>query len=386
MLALLGISALVIDIGRVSVAAQQVQAVMDAAALAGAAKLPTQDDAEASLQRTILANNMLNPAWMVSCVPSNDVTYYAPGAIVPGYGTLEDEENAITVTGRAVVDYTFARIFGINSATVVRSATANARSGGSAGGEGIFFGNETGRLGRGIVISGSHHHINGTMHSNSRLKFTGSNHTVTGDVEYLHDLTVLGSGTVIEGDKVESTVQPWPVNFTWAQFANESFDYIINDDLRLDDDGATLAAGNYRIHGDIRIRGSDWYIHDSLFVVDDDVWVYGNGHVLENCTIVAQEEIVFLGSTDHYSPLVDGLFAMSIKNGNAAIRFSGSGSDTTGILFAPNGELSYTGSANELHRGALIANDLDINGSQGRFSGTGGGGSGGGKPSIELIK
>ena len=40
MLALLGMAALVIDLGRVSVGAQQVQAIVDAAALAGAAKLP----------------------------------------------------------------------------------------------------------------------------------------------------------------------------------------------------------------------------------------------------------------------------------------------------------------------------------------------------------
>ncbi|MEA3395837.1 MAG: pilus assembly protein TadG-related protein [Chloroflexota bacterium] len=79
MLALLGMAALVIDLGRVSVAAQQVQAIVDAAALAGTAKLPTQSDAEGNLQRTISANNMLNTAWMVSCVPSNDVVYYGPG-------------------------------------------------------------------------------------------------------------------------------------------------------------------------------------------------------------------------------------------------------------------------------------------------------------------
>ncbi len=383
MMALLGMSALVIDIGRVSIAAQQVQAIVDAAALAGAAKLPAQSDAEANLQRTISANNMLNTDWMVSCVPSNDVVYYGPGETVPDYGALKDDEDAITVTGRAVVDYTFARIFGIDSATVVRSATAKAKAGGAAG-TGIFFANETDSGDWGIIISGSNHYMDGTIHSNSKVKFTGSHQTVVGDVEYLHEFRMVGSGHDVQGSEVVSTVQPWPVDYTWEQFDQGPWDHVVYGDLH-HSGGETIAPGRWRVHGDFHVSGSGFSCHDCLIVVDEDIRFTGSDHTLDRVTLVAKDDIVFTGSMRRYSWFVDNLFAFALKSGNSALRVSGSKTDSYGILFAPNGELSYTGSQHELHHGGLIANDLDINGSKGNFCGFGDGGSGG-PPEIALIK
>jgi hypothetical protein len=383
MLALLGMAALVIDIGRVAVAAQQVQAVMDAAALAGAAKLPAQSDAEASLQHTISANNTLSTAWMVSCAPSNDMVYYEPGETVPDYGALEDDEHAIEVTGHATVDYGFAKIFGVDSATVTRSATAKAKAVGNAG-TGIFFANETSRSKWAIIISGSDHYVDGTIHSNSKVKFTGRNQTIAGDVEYLHEFRMVGSGHDVQGDAVESTVQPWPVDYTWEQFDQGPWDYVVYGNLH-HSGGETIAPGRWRVYGDFHVSGSGFSCHDCLIVVDEDIRFTGSDHILDRVTLVARDDIVFTGSMRRYSWFVDNLFAFALKSGNSALRVSGSKTDSYGILFAPNGELSYTGSRHELHHGGLIANDIDINGSKGNFCGFGDGGSDE-PPEIELIR
>ncbi|MCD6362332.1 MAG: hypothetical protein J7M38_15855 [Armatimonadetes bacterium] len=383
LLALLGMMALVVDVGRLTVAASHVQNVVDAAALAGAAKLPDYDAAETNVQRTISGNNLDNPSWAVSCTPAEDIVYYAPGDTVPDYGVLESEENAIEVTGHTVVPYTFARIFGIESVTVTRSATAKAKPGGRKG-TGIFFAGETRSTKWGIIISGSDHYVDGTIHSNTKVKFTGSHQIIEEDVEYLHEFREVGSGHEVRGDIVEDRVRPWPVDYTWEQYDQGPWDYEIWGDLRKSG-GETIPPGRYRIHGDFHVSGSGFSCHDVLIVADEDIRFTGSDHILDRVTLVSKDDIVFTGSLRRYSWFVDNLFAFALKEGNSALRVSGSKTDTYGILYAPNGELSYTGSKHELHHGALIANIIDINGSDGRFCGLGESGADG-RPEIVLIR
>ncbi len=381
LLALMGMAALVFDLGRLVLVAQHVQNVADSAALAGAMQLPDYDACEARLQAMVDTSNGDMPAWTVTVDPAQDLTYYGAGSDVPGYGTLEDAEYAVTVTAHSTVNYTFARLFGINEVNVVRSATALSTGSGSSG-TGIFFAGETDPSDYGIVITGSDHYMDGTIHSNTKVRFTGSHQVVEGDVEYLHDFRMVGSGHEIRGDSVESTVQPYPVDFQWSDYDQGPWDYVINGDLR--QSGGTLAPGRYRVYGAMRITGSDFSCHDCLFVVDDEIRFSGSGHQLDRTTLVAGDEIVFTAAMKRYSPFVDNLFAFAHKSGNSALRISGAWSDTWGILYAPNGELNYDGSHHELHHGALIANTIEINGSDGRFCGIGEGGSGG-ERSVRLI-
>lgn len=385
LLALLGMAALVIDIGRVIVAAQHMQQVVDAAALAGAVKLPEQGEAEAGLQQIVSANNTETPPWQVSVTPADDVAYYGPGDTIEGYGALEDDEDAIEVIGHGTVAFTFARIFGLESAEVTRRAVAKA-SGDRASGDGIFFARETSPSKTGITINGSNQYVDGTIHSNTKVTINGSHQAIMGDVEYRYSYIQNGSDFHLEGDWVETSIMDYPVDYTWAQYDQGPWDHDVSE-LRINGSNETVAPGRWRVRGDMRINGSNFSCHDCLFVVDGDVIFNGSGHALDRTTIVAKGEITFNGSTERFSCYEDGnnLFAFSLKSSSSTvITVNGSDSDTWGVLYAPNGDMVYNGSSQEIHHGALLAKRITVNGSDGTFCGMGEGGAGG-PPDVELI-
>jgi len=83
------------------------------------------------------------------------------------------------------------------------------------------------------------------------------------------------------------------------------------------------------------------------------------------------------GTTTRFSCFEDGnnLFAFSTKSSSGTVMVvNGASSDTWGIIYAPNGGLVYNGSDQEVHYGGLIAETITVNGSHGRFCGTGDGG------------
>jgi hypothetical protein len=119
---LVGAAALSIDIGRLVMAAQRAQDMADGAALAGGSKLPSAQEARDVTADTISANNSEGAGFQVQCEAS-DITCYGPSEEVPGYGTLGPWAQAICVSTHAPVQYSFARIVGLEGATATRSAT-----------------------------------------------------------------------------------------------------------------------------------------------------------------------------------------------------------------------------------------------------------------------
>jgi len=111
---LLGMAALVLDLGLGWYAKRQLQASVDAAALAGAQELPSNANAVSRAHEYILAN----PTRGVSDI--QDTTTTKCLATAPGCAPV----NALTVKATAKADTAFARIFGINSMTVGAKATA----------------------------------------------------------------------------------------------------------------------------------------------------------------------------------------------------------------------------------------------------------------------
>ena len=119
---LLGMAALAIDLGRLTIAAQRAQDMSDCAALAGATRLPNVDVARATALRTVLSNNT-EGVGMTSFCSSEDVVFYGPSDLVPDYGELGLWARAITVTTRVPVKYGFANVVGISGAVAERSCT-----------------------------------------------------------------------------------------------------------------------------------------------------------------------------------------------------------------------------------------------------------------------
>lgn len=112
---LLGIAALVIDLGRLYVAKQRAQNVADAAAIAAAWKLDgTPDslaDAETEAGVIVAANNDANSSWTVTGHAVTTPTGYTPGI-------------AVQVTCQVPVVYGFAGVLGLPGKTVSATGVA----------------------------------------------------------------------------------------------------------------------------------------------------------------------------------------------------------------------------------------------------------------------
>lgn len=383
LVALLGVAALVFDIGRLILVAQRVQAVADAAALAGALTLPDRADCEARILATVAANNELTPACVISVSTSDDLTYFGPGDEVPGYGDLRDHQWAVEVVAHSDVSYVFARIVGVQGAHVTRSATALG-DGSRGAGDGLIFAGETRPQVDGIRVNGSDFTVRGTMHSNTRVRMNGSFQTVTGAIEYLHAFVSNGSSNDF-AEVIEDQVRPYPVNYEWAQFDQGPWDYVHNGNLRVNGTNMSLPPGRWRIDGDLRVNGSGFHMQDALVVCTGDIVFNGSGVTLDRVTLVARGRIDFNGTTERFSCFQDDLFAFSLSSASTAIRVNGAESDTWGILFAPNGGMIYNGADQEIHHGGLVALTIDVNGAGTTFEGMGGGSDEGFKQ-VKLIR
>jgi hypothetical protein len=123
---LLGVAALVVDIGRAYVVKRQLQSTADAAALAAADDLP--DAAKALATATVFGPANKNPvpgvevtqtarAW---CLKSQVYCYGNPPRSAPANG----QANGIVVQESAQVPTTFAKVFGIDTINVNAKSTA----------------------------------------------------------------------------------------------------------------------------------------------------------------------------------------------------------------------------------------------------------------------
>lgn len=123
--ALIGATALVFDLGQVVIAAEHAQRAADAAALAGASGIAAGASAAATERASsIVSANSAPVASFRLALPTAGVSILGPGDLIPGYRTLTADEGAVRVTVDAQVDFQFARLFGLDTATVTRSATA----------------------------------------------------------------------------------------------------------------------------------------------------------------------------------------------------------------------------------------------------------------------
>ena len=386
LLGLLGIAALVVDIGSLIAAAQRVQDVVDAAALAGAARLPETDDARFRLQSLVMANNAETPAFATT-VTYEDVVFQNQGANIEGYGTLQAGEHSCQVTGRCRVEYAFARIFAIEGATVVRSATAvltDSEAGGGSGG--IFFAAESAPNLWGVSINGSSLFVDGTVHPNTGVVVNGSHQTVTGVISYRNQCVINGAHQEIE-DTVEGEIEPYPIDYDWNDYYNSGpYDYVVGQASYVGA-GGTLPTGDWLVQqslvvsgssftardstfmvgGDLAINGAFFEAHNCIFMVEGNIYVNGAQIDLDECTFITREGAYFNSALKEcsFNRDCDGLFCMA--EGAAGITYNGARQRTEGIVFAPNGPITYNGAHQEVYNGGLCARTITVNGSSSSF-------------------
>lgn len=123
MVALIGFSALVLDLGVVYFQASRLQNALDSAVLAGVKELPADDSYSA---KWVAAEDQA-----IALAGANGFTLTA-GDLEPVY--KNGKVSGIQATSSVTVAYNFARIFNINSGTFTRTATAELSPAGALGG------------------------------------------------------------------------------------------------------------------------------------------------------------------------------------------------------------------------------------------------------------
>jgi formylmethanofuran dehydrogenase subunit C len=377
--ALLGMAALTIDIGRVAVATQSVQAIADAAALAAAHELPDHGTAALRLTNIVEANNAITQWPQVMVALDSDVTWYEAGDEVPGYGLLTSDEAAVRVVARANEQYLFARVAGLDEMNIQRSAIAKASIGSSA--HPALFAGETAHWLNALVINGSHAHIEGDTHANSGVVINGAHHHFFGPLTYRNNISINGAQNQFDGGYREGEVMAYPIDYTWEQFTPWTTE--IN---RLVINGAnqSMDIGHLYVNGNVTINGSNFHARNGILMVEGNVVFNGAGHLLDNVTIIAKGSITFNGACQTVTPYVEDLALMSLQDtAGAAITFNGANQHSYGTLFAPNGGITYNG-ANQQHQyGSIIGKRITANGAGFTMYGTP---TSGGSKQIRLIQ
>jgi hypothetical protein len=360
---LMGMAALTVDVGRTTLAVQRAQSVADATAMAAALQLPNTVSANTSLIDALNANNDTGSWPQLTVNTSEDVGYYGPGDTVPGYTVLGPNEYAAQVTTRANEDYVFAGIAGAGTMQVARSATAKLMLSHDA--LPVIFAYQQVDWEDGFVSTGSGVYIDGAIHSNSSVVFRGSHITVTGLVEYRHSLTISGSDiNLLQGSAV-GVIEEYPIDFTWDDFL--PWDYEVGDWVIT---GSSYDFGHVHVNGDLTIQSSNFHGRDGIIMVEGDVTFDGSQADMQNVTIIAKGKITFNGSCQTITPYGDNPALMALSSASKAIVFNGSGPDTEGAIFAPNGGIVFHGADASVHNGSLIALEVTMRGGQYRIVGT----------------
>jgi len=124
LMALLGMAALTVDVGRLAIAAQVAQDIADAAALGAGPELPSEGTAQYVALSLVTANNESSGGFTATCSPMyGDIAFWGPNDTVPGFGALGSAAWGMRVTVHIPIDYIFARVLGLEGATVSRSCT-----------------------------------------------------------------------------------------------------------------------------------------------------------------------------------------------------------------------------------------------------------------------
>ena len=313
---ILGFCALVVDIGRVSLEKNRLQNAVDSAVLAAAQDLPDTAVSADTAKKYIELNGFGTADISVRFASSN---------------------RQISVEAIENMDYTFARILGINSTNVKTSATAE--KGGKylrgAFDYAVFSGSKNDELC--INSNGQNTHIVGSVHSNNGFRYNGNHDLleITGSVEAVKRIT-LNSDKVSIGEQLPDSD---PVEM--PDFAEE---------IRQ----LAQSAGTY--------YSTSQNFNNDIFL---DTAIYVNGHINFNCdkfsgigTIMATSNIIFNNSVV-YDAAKESSICIYSQNGDITI--NNTSAIVNGTFYAPNGTVIFNNGAHTVN-GRVIAKRLIFNG------------------------
>ncbi len=333
MFVLLGMAALVVDVGYAYYAQRSLQASTDAAALAGAQALPN-------------AGVATNLARQYSGIPSgknrepNLPTVTAAVQTLCRPGAPCSPINAIEVEQTAVVDTHFARVLGIDTFTVKARAVAWQRSGGTPW---AIFAYDHLCGGLVLKVNGGDTTVDGAIHSNGKLEVNGNNftagYTSAGGPNHCQPVVNgenidLGGGS--DEPVVENELQPWPRYYTKSEFT------------------CTFTAAKFNFNTTGQTIPTGTYCASELFEA--------NGNNQRGTITVIAPEIKIDGDNQFFRPhQLDVLF---FANGTPVkdLILDGNGYDWEGVIFHPKGKIKLNGDSSSILKGLIEGLQVEING------------------------
>ncbi|MDR3552320.1 MAG: pilus assembly protein TadG-related protein [Clostridia bacterium] len=307
-------AAIVIDMGRVEIEKTKMQNAVDAATLAAALDLPDTVQATAAANHYVELNGYSSSNITVSFSSSNTI---------------------VSVKSTKNVNYTLARVIGLNSTDVVTGASAQTQTIGAAFDYALFSGSSSATL----TLNGSGLSVSGSTHSNASFIANGSCLTITGACEAVKTITVNGSGINI--------LNRYPNS---ASISMPDFSDTIKAEAQ--------QAGTY-YNGDKTFNGSSMCVDEPIYV-NGNLTVNGSNFTGKGC-ILATGNITFNGSN-----LTASSNAVCFYSKTGSITVNGSGITLDGVLYAPaaspNGNILLNGS-NQTINGRIVSNTVTINGS-----------------------
>ena len=331
MVVILGFAALVLDLGMVSFTQTKLQNAADAAALAGAQKLPTANTAKATASSYASKNGVL----------SAEVTATSP---------YNGNSNRIEVVCKRTVVYSFARVLGLTQTEVSARAVAE-KSGsglGAAFDYAIFSGNKypdplsfSVKLQNVLTMSGLTNSVNGNIHGNFNVDANTSTIIHNGE----------GVGTVV-GNNIANKL-PGSAYIPMPDYSS------VLPTIK----AQAIAAGQYYAGNFSSANASSINLNQPVYI-EGSADLSGISFSGEG-SIYAKGKIKITGTGGSYATesklCIYSGYTSTIKS-DAAIDFSGSAHDFKGILYAPNGSILVTGS-NYTFNGSIVGRVVDISGS-----------------------
>jgi hypothetical protein len=165
-------------------------------------------------------------------------------------------------------------------------------------------------------------------------------------VYYVSKLTISGSkDTFTSSQKISP--RPMPVHYELSDYQPGGKDAV----------GAQNAAKYHFVNGNFNVSTSGSVL-DGLYYVKGNVGLSGS-NIKGTFTIVAEGTISISGSGMSCTPYSSVLLFFS--NG-ASLTISGSNSSLEGIIYVPNGQITFSGSGNKVN-GSLFGDKITLSGS-----------------------
>ena len=354
LVALMGFSALVVDVGRIYLARTQLQNAADIAALAAAYDLPTAGTA-INTGKHYAAMNGADEAGTTVTTPYNG------------------DPNKVEVVCSKYVSYTFARILGFAGRDV--SGRAVAASSGSVGafGYAVFSGDPHFQL----AIYGGSTTIGGGVHSNDSIIMTGNNENIAGCMEAVSKIEIYGGSENIGGALQAGQLITYGENQHFGSRNQSASPFVEMPDFSdLVRQEAENAGQVY--HGSKTFNGCNIDVNKPIYI-DGDLTI--NGDTFSGSGVVlVKGDITFNGSNVSSSGN-----AICFYSETGSIYIHGDGAKLDGMLYAPNGSITLNGSRQTIN-GRVIGNKVFFSGDSYSISGGGGDIIGVPKGGVKLVE